>query len=339
MPVVYSSIIEEHQATRQAGGLFDISHMGRFRVAGGAAVLLLERLLTNRVGDLALGQARYSLVLDEAGCILDDILVYRFADWYLVVVNASNREKLLEWFTRHAASSDATIEDLTFQWGMIALQGPLAVAAAEQRLETPVASLGNYRAREIRYRGQPAIVSRTGYTGEDGVEVIVPASLTLALWTDLLGARPGFRAVGLGARDTLRLEAGMPLYGHELSRDIDPIQARLGWAVKSEPDFIGRAALTRRDPERRVRVGLRLNDKRIAREGFPVRDGEREVGVVTSGTFGPTVGASIAMAYLDPGAAGAAEPGRRVEVLVRGSPVPAEVVGLPFYRRKKNGHG
>ncbi|MFO0947095.1 MAG: glycine cleavage system aminomethyltransferase GcvT [Planctomycetota bacterium] len=336
MPVVYSSILEEHAATRSAAGLFDISHMGRLRFEGPDAVRFLDHVLTNRVDNLKSGQARYALVLNEAGCVLDDVLVYRMEGWHLLVVNASNREKLLQWFETKRKGFDFKLTDLTDDYAMVACQGPRAAALSETVFGEPLGHVEYYSAVDTRYRGEPAILSRTGYTGEDGFEWIVPRFLVESLWTSLLdaGASDGVKPVGLGARDTLRLEAGMPLYGHELTESIDPLQAGLGWAVKAElKEFIGKAALVNRPVDRPIRVGLKLADKRIAREGFAIEQNGREVGHVSSGTFAPTVGASIAMGYVAPPLA---RLGQALEVRIRNALVSAQVVSLPFYKRKKS---
>ena len=330
MPVIYTTIGEEHRATRTKAGLFDISHMGRFIIEGVGAQSWLDRMLTNRVDNLKLGQVRYSLVLNEAGGTLDDVLITRLPDRYLVVVNASNREKLLNWFGK-STPADVRITDRTRDWAMIACQGPGAVEAMQKFVDVSISGLKYYFSADATIDGIPGFVSRTGYTGEDGGELILPSKSAEAVWNKLIDA--GATAVGLGARDTLRLEAGMPLYGHELTEEIDPVQAGLGWAVKStEKDFIGRASLLTKDPGRTVRVGLRLNDKRIAREGFLIRRNGDECGRVTSGTFSPSLEASIAMAFVKPDAA---KIGTALEVDVRGAAVAAEVVPLPFYSRKK----
>lgn len=336
MPVVYSSILEEHAATRTSGGLFDVCHMGRFTVEGPGAAFFLELVATQRIADLAIGQARYGFVLNEEAGVLDDILVYRLPTRHLVVVNASNREKVLDWFRRHLPAFEATLVDRTFEWGMIAFQGPKAVGIAETVLETRIAGIGYYRAREDFYKAMPMILSRTGYTGEDGLEIIVPSDCVVEIWNSLLdaGAHEGVRAAGLGARDTLRLEAGMPLYGHELNEEIDPIQARLLKTPK-EAEFLGKKALMHKSPKRPVRVGLLLKDKRIAREGFLLFDDEEEVGWISSGTYGPTVNASIAMGYVKPDRA---EIGRRLSVQIRAARVGAEIVPLPFYKRPRQPH-
>jgi aminomethyltransferase len=345
MPIQYTSITEEHQAVRTGAGLFDISHMGRLFFEGGDALDLIQRLYTNNAASMKERQIRYGLVCNAHGGIRDDVLVYHLlANSWLMVVNASNREKILDWINQHRRpGDDVNLTDQTFDWGMVAVQGPRAVeivANVEDNYSGDtwqrVASLKYYHA--FTHPTAPIILSRTGYTGEDGAEVIVPASALEAVCGALQqsASRLGvsFKPCGLGARDTLRLEAAMPLYGHELSEEIDPFQAGLGWAVKMEKgDFIGRAALQglRQDATRRQRVGLDLDGKRIAREGAAVIHQGREVGRVTSGTFSPTLARVIAMAYVDPALAA---PGIALEVDVRGKPAPARVVRLPFYRKK-----
>lgn len=331
MPVTYSSINAEHQATRQSAGLFDICHMGRLVFQGPQAVAFLDHMLTNRVDTLNLGQARYALVLNEQAGIRDDVLVYRMQDYHLLVVNASNREKLLDWFTRHLDAFDCQMTDRTKDWAMVAVQGPQAISVVQTFFDFDLSAIKYYYATETQYENSYAIVSRTGYTGEDGVELIVAADKIVDLCR-LLKDR-GVTPVGLGARDTLRLEAGMPLYGHELTEEIDPIQARLGWAVKaSEKDFVGKPSLVEKTEPRTVRVGLKLNGKRIAREGFPILHEGRPVGHVTSGTFSPTLGISIAMGYVQPELSAV---GTELAIEIRNAHEPASVVDLPFYKRKK----
>jgi aminomethyltransferase len=338
MPIQYSSIVEEHQAVRTAAGIFDISHMGRIVFEGPDALLFIQELDTNDVGNLKLGQARYGLVCNDSGGILDDVLVYRFEPFWMMVVNASNRQKILAWIEQHRGRRDMRIADKTLDWAMIALQGPRAATIAK------TAGYGflhlKYYFADLRHSGpEIRIISRTGYTGEDGCELIVPSAEVAALCDRLLqisaesglGAKP----CGLGARDTLRLEAAMALYGHELNEDLDPLQAGLGWAVKFDKGhFLGRDALIRRrqDLTEPRRVGLEVEGKRIAREGASVLVEGQTVGRVTSGTFAPTIGKAIAMAYIDPKHA---EVGTECEVDVRGKPVPARVVALPFYSRKR----
>jgi aminomethyltransferase len=329
MPVIYSSISDEHSSTRTNAGVFDISHMGRLRITGSAACGWLDHILTNRVDSLKLGQVRYSLVLNEQGKTLDDVLITRFTDHYLLVVNASNREKLLRVFAL-TKPTDVTLVDQTYDTAMIACQGPKALDLVRPLIfGADLSSMKYYFAAEVRIADQPGVVSRTGYTGEDGFELIVPSAQAKTIWDRLVQA--GAKLAGLGARDTLRLEAGMPLYGHELTESIDPIQAGLAWAVKSaEKSFIGREALSQLDPNRPVRVGLKVNDKRIPREGFYILKDGQQIGTVTSGTASPTLGFPIAMGYVPPAFK---QPGTTVEIDIRGQSVPAVVVELPFYRR------
>jgi aminomethyltransferase len=357
MPVQYTSITDEHAAVRTAAGLFDISHMGRLSFAGADALGLIQQVYTNDAAAMQDGQVRYGLICNEHGGIRDDVLVYRWRGWAMgrddpgqplrrsnavlhrwpygwsMVVNASNREKIVAWLDQHRGGRDVQVQDQTLETGMIAVQGPRAVELCRGLTEADPAALRYYHATPTLYRGKLVAVSRTGYTGEDGVELMVGAGQAVELWEELVarGARP----CGLGARDTLRLEAAMPLYGHELTEETDPYQAGLGWAVKPEKgDFIGRDAMLRRrdDPTLPRRVGLEIEGKRIAREGAAVlRDG-REVGRVTSGTFSPTLGRVIAVAYVAPDVTAA---GTVLAVDVRGQPAPARVVPLPFYRRPK----
>lgn len=361
MPVQYSSIVEEHTATRTAAGLFDICHMGRLNFVGPGAAAFLDRLLTNSVATLKPGQIRYSLLCDESGGVLDDVLVYRtpapgHTD-HMLVVNASNRQKILDWIQSHNMSADAVeLQDKTLEWGMIAAQGPQALEIVQPLvklwLDAPPSSGGphtaNARLDSIPYYhfvgietcGTWGIVSRTGYTGEDGVELIVPAEKIVELWQRVheAGQDQGLKACGLGARDTLRLEAGMPLYGHELDEQTDPFMAGLDFAVKlDKPDLIGKRALLMAKKARdamlsRCRVGLELEGKRIARECVSVFQGDSKAGYVTSGTFSPTLAKSIAMAYVQPDLS---EPGVNLSVDIRGQHVPARVVKLPFYKRPR----
>lgn len=354
MPVQYTSIVEEHQAVRTAAGVFDISHMGRLLFQGPNTSEWIQRVFTNDALAMKPGQVRYGLICNEQGGILDDVLVYHVkGPYWLMVVNASNREKIVSWVNRHRPSGGVHFEDVTFDRAMLAVQGPRAVTLLTEALASepwqnaipPDVRWDRLRYYHAEFLGPsnddsgPLYVSRTGYTGEDGFEVILASAQVQQLVASLFDAarRLGIplKACGLGARDTLRLEAGMPLYGHELTEEIDPFQAGLGWAVKMDKgDFIGRAALARRRQEasRPQRVGLELEGKRIAREGAAVlRDG-RAVGRVTSGTFSPTLAKAIAMAYVEPADA---PPGTACAVDIRGKPASARVVPLPFYRRTR----
>jgi aminomethyltransferase len=332
MPVQYTSIVEEHNAVRTAAGLFDISHMGRLSFGGPDALDLIQQVWTNDAASMKDWQARYGLVCNEQGGIRDDVLVYRWPYGWAMVVNASNRYKIVSWLIEHKGQRNAQVQDQTLATCMVAVQGPGAAELCRGLTDADPAGLAYYHAAATRYHGNQCVISRTGYTGEDGFEIMLGAAHAVELWEDLVsrGARP----CGLGARDTLRFEAAMPLYGHELSETTDPFQAGLAWAVKLDKgEFIGREALARRrqDPTERKRVGLELDGKRIAREGARVlRDGQ-EVGKVASGTFSPTLNKALAMAYVDPACAAV---GTTCDVDIRGKPTPARVVALPFYRRK-----
>ena len=300
MPVQYTGVIDEHKAVRTAAGLFDVSHMARLSFGGPDALALLETVFTNSVGTMKDFQVRYGLVCNEAGGILDDVLVYRWPYGYAMVVNASNREKIVNWLRQHTADKDVQIQDQTEATAMVAVQGPKAVGLVAGMFADDVADLKYYFARPTRYQDQGCVVSRTGYTGEDGFEVMLPNALAVRLWEELVGQ--GAMPCGLGARDTLRLEAAMPLYGHELNEATDPLQAGLGWAVKLDKgEFVGRTALQALPPGRPVRVGLELEGKRAAREGCPIQLDGRPVGTVTSGSYVPWLEKSVAMGYVEPG--------------------------------------
>jgi aminomethyltransferase len=331
MPVQYTSITEEHHAVRKSAGLFDIAHMGRLIFTGPDAERFLDFLLTNNVPALQVGQIRYSLVTNERGGILDDVLVYRFEGFHLLVVNASNRLKILDWIEQHRRGFDVEVEDVTPTRCMLALQGPRAIEVLQPLCEVDLSAVKYYTALEAAVDGRAAIVSRTGYTGEDGFEVIVAAGEGQLLWEKLIAA--GVTPCGLGCRDTLRLEAAMPLYGHELNETIDPLTAGLSFAVKlNAGDFIGKEALAKikEAGPTKARIGLELEGRRIAREGATLFAEANEIGEVTSGTFSPTLEKSIAMGYVD---VACKEPGTVLEVDIRGKRAQAAVVGLPFYKR------
>lgn len=334
MPVQYSSIIEEHQAVRRAAGLFDVSHMGRFDVVGRDAREALEGLLTRRVADMTPGQVRYSLVTDDQGGTLDDILVSCVDEnEFSLVVNASNREKLWNWFAERTAGDSLEWIDRTPETAMIAVQGPLAAALTECAFDFPLDSLKRYTFEHAYWNAAPVVVSRTGYTGEDGFEAILPSEVAVDFWTSLLRFDAEARACGLGARDTLRLEAGMPLYGHELDETVTPIEAGLKFAVTlGGRKFPGSDVLGKQlaDGTSRVRIGAVLVGKRAARQHYPVLSHGETVGETTSGTYSPTLEKSIAIAYVPPRFATEGTP---LEFDLRGKRESATVVPLPFYRR------
>lgn len=343
MPVQYTSILDEHHATRKAAGLFDVSHMARIRFDGADRDRFLDKLLTRRVEGLAPGKVRYSLVTNEAGGILDDVLVYSLEDddgtpFHWLVVNAGNREKILAWLNKHLADApDVKMKDLTLETAMIAVQGPLALSVLKSVVEADLDQLAYYTATIANVLGHRALISRTGYTGEDGCEIVVAADKAVEVWQAILdrGAERGFRACGLGARDTLRLEAAMPLYGHELSEEINPLEAELEFAVNlKDREFIGSAALAAAKAQgvSRKRVGLVVEGKRPPREGYALYHNGAEVGRVTSGALSPTLQKGIAMAYLP---TALATPGTELEIDLRGTRDKAVVVKMPFYQRAK----
>ncbi len=343
MPIQYTGIVAEHQATRNAAGLFDISHMGRLRFDGPRSDQLLDHLLTRRVTDMQIGQVRYSLMCNEEGGILDDVLVSCLESpsnrqYFLLVVNASNRPKIVKWLQPHLADfPDVVMSDVTDQTSMIAVQGPQAVALCGKLFSMPIESMGYYRAKVTQQMGKPTILSRTGYTGEDGFELIVRADDAVRIWENLVlaGRDQGLLPVGLGARDTLRLEAAMPLYGHELDETVDPYRAGLAFAVNLKArSFIGSESLETISTGgvSQKRVGLKLEGMRAARQGASILDADsRIVGTVTSGSHSPTLNQPIAMGYVD---AAVAVDGQSFDVDIRGSRVSAKLCALPFYKRK-----
>ena len=344
MPVQYSGVIDEHRTVRSAAGLFDLGHMGQVRVTGADALPYLQLITTNDVSILEPGDAQYSLLPNERGGVIDDIIVYRMPDepGYLVVVNAANHTKDVSWMRQQRAARpelEVDVDDVSDSLGMIAIQGPAAPEIVAGLTESDLSGLAPFHWQRATVAGLPVLMARTGYTGEDGFEFYVPQEQTAALWDALLtaGAPRGLKPIGLGARDTLRLEARMPLYGNELGDDISPIEAGLGWAVKLDKgSFIGReaiAAVKESGPSRRT-VGFRLLERAgSARHGYPVELDGRTVGVVTSGAHSPTLGAEVGLALVDADVAGVGKP---LDIVIRGRPVPAEQVKLPFYRRTRD---
>lgn len=341
MPIRYGSIIEEHKQVRNAGGLFDVSHMGRIEFTGRHARRFLERLLTRRVSDMKDFTCRYSLICNEDGGVKDDVLVYRFPDKWMLVVNASNREKLMGYFDTIKGDLTLKINDKTESTAMIALQGPKVMDLIGQ-FSKEVPALKRYSFCVKNSTVMKMVISRTGYTGEDGVEVILPAKMAGMAIKMLLKDRGDAAAVkpaGLGARDSLRIEAAMPLYGHELDEDTDPFTAGLGFAVNLDKDqddngetFIGQESLKKikaQAPARQL-VGIRLQGRRTPRLGNAIyKDGE-QLGAVTSGCLSPTLGYPIAMAYVRTGCCDIGDP---VTVAAGSSRVEGEIVSLPFYKR------
>jgi aminomethyltransferase len=342
MPVQYGSIIGEHHQTRRAIGLFDVSHMGRLYFQGAGVDRFLDRLITRKVADVEAGKIRYSLITNESGGILDDILVYHLPglanepSYHMMVVNASNRSKIVDWLKSQASlAPQVSFVDRTLETAMIAVQGPLANQVVAKLAEVNPAALPYYTGTTTKIFGHRAVLSRTGYTGEDGCELIVDADAAVSVWERIIElARPlNGGATGLAARDTLRMEAGMPLYGHELSEDLNPAQTELKFAINlKDREFVGKSAIlaAQQDSTLPVRVGLEMSDRRPAREHCAVLLGGSKIGEVTSGTFSPTLEKSISMAYVTPPANLI---GTEVEIDIRGKVQRAKVVALPFYKR------
>ena len=335
MPVQYEGLLAEHARVRGAVGLFDVSHMGEIEVSGPDALALCQDVATNDAARLAVGTAQYTIWCDATGGTIDDTILYRTGEQrYFFCVNASNAATCAAWINERAARfPGARVIDRTAELGLVAVQGPSAVRVVTAIGAPALGELPKFGCVELVIAGVPILAGRTGYTGEDGFELFAPIEETARIWDALLAAaRPlGGGPIGLGARDTLRLEAGMALYGHELSREISPLEASLGWAVKlDKDDFCGRDALRQQKAAglRRRLVGLRLTGPGIARGEYPVVADGREVGVVTSGTRSPTLGVSIALALIEKQSLDAS-----LAVRIRGRDVPAERVSIPFYRR------
>jgi aminomethyltransferase len=339
MPVQYAGILDEHRAVRERAGLFDLSHMGELFLEGPEAGAALAYALVTNPPALADGRAHYSMIVAPDGGIIDDLIVYRLAaDRFLVVANASNARTVSDALAERITGFKAVLDDRSLATALVAIQGPRSVDIVRPLTDVDLAALRYYAIAEGTVAGIKALVARTGYTGEDGFEVFVDTGRAVELWDALMaaGSGAGLTPIGLGARDTLRLEAGMPLYGNELDRTTNPYEANLGRVVKLDKpgDFIGRAALERvaRDGVARRLVGLAMRGRGIARHGYPVLAGARPTGIVTSGTHSPSLGEAIAMAYV---ATADADPGTMVDVEIRGQRVPAEVVALPFYQRPR----
>jgi aminomethyltransferase len=338
MPVQYTGLMEEHRAVRNAAGLFDLSHMGELEVRGAQALDFLDHSLTNDASRLEIGQAQYTLIPYTDGTIVDDAILYRLHDRYLLVVNASNREKDLDWL-RHQALGFPSVElrDVSQETALVAIQGPRSQEILQPLTDADLKTLGYYRATECQVCGVPALLARTGYTGEDGFEIFVRSEDAQRVWDTLLDAgRPfGLVPVGLGARDTLRLEAKMALYGHEISDQTNPFEAGLGWAVKLEKgDFVGREALEREKKlgPARALVGFELLERGVPRAEQAIEKDGEHVGFVTSGTHSPTLNKPIGLGYVP---TRYSRPGTELEVVIRGRPVRARVVTTPFYKRDR----
>ena len=337
LPVQFSSIKAEHEAVRTKAGLFDVSHMGEVLVTGEGALSYLQKMMTNDVSKLKIGQAQYTAMCYEDGGTVDDLLIYKRDEGnYLLVVNASNLEKDVEWMNQHK-SSDVVIEDKSNDYALLALQGPLAEKTLQKLTSVPLNEIKFFRFQEnVEICGQNVLISRTGYTGEDGFELYASPESIVVLWDAILkaGESDGVVPAGLGARDTLRFESGLPLYGQELSQDISPLEAGLGFVVKlnKEEDFIGKEALAQQKENGvpRKLVGLEMIDKGIPRTGYKVFLDDEEIGEVTTGTQSPTLNKNIGFALLN---TEHTTVGTEVIVQVRKRMLKAVIISTPFYKR------
>ncbi len=334
MPIQYpAGIRAEHAAVRSSAGLFDVSHMGEFTVRGPQAAEFVQYLTVNDVSSVAVGQAQYSAFCNEEGRILDDLLIYRFEDRFMLVVNAGNRAKDWSWVTEHAAHFDAELSDDSDGVALIAVQGPATEAILDPVTDIDLGAVGYYRFAEGTVGGASGVISRTGYTGEDGFELYVPAAEAEAVWKAVSDAGEAFelQPAGLGARDSLRLEMGYALYGNDLDEEHTALESGLGWIVKLQAgDFIGRDALAAEKARgvRRRLTGIRLTARGFPRPGYPIVHAGEDVGTVTSGVASPSLGEGIALGYLPAEAAG---PGTEVGVRIRNRVIPAITQRPPFY--------
>ncbi len=333
LPISYAGIVAEHRAVRTAVGVFDVSHMGEFEVRGPDAENFVDRLVTNRIAGIDVGQAVYTPMCLPDGGIVDDLLVYRFEDRFMLVVNAANIESDWAWVQEQAKGLDVRLENVSDRIAQLAVQGPLAPAVFEGLVPRAALDLGYYRFTGVTLWGTPMVFSRTGYTGEDGFELYFDGATAEAVWAGLFaaGKKVGLQPIGLGARDTLRLEAGLCLYGNDIDRTTNPLEAGLGWTVKlDKPAFCGKAALeaVKAAGLKRKLVGLEILSPRVARHGWEVTKDGAVVGVVTSGTASPTLGKNIALAYVP---AGQSANGMEFGVRSGATELPARVVPKRFY--------
>jgi aminomethyltransferase len=335
MPVYYSGIIEEHHAVRNAVGIFDVSHMGQITISGPDGLAFLQHLTTNEVSHLEEGQAKYSILCNEAGDIIDDIIFYRLGpSEFLICVNATNADKDFEWIKSQQKGFNVTVANKSPEYAQIALQGPMAEKTIKPLLDIDPATIKNFRAAEVKIQGSSALLTRTGYTGEDGFEIYFSPTEATKIWNALLesGKQFGIKPIGLGARDTLRTEMKYALYGNDISEDTSPLEANLSWVVKFDKDFIGKPALLEQKERgvKRKLVGFELVGRGIARPGYSIFDkDEKEVGKVTSGCMSPTLGKAIGIGYVPTELASV---GSKLLIQIRNKFVEANVVKTPFYK-------
>lgn len=339
MPIQYSGVIEEHETVRNHAGLFDLTHMAEFEVKGADSERFVQEMTSNDISRLKVGQALYSCLCGHDGGILDDLLVYRWEESYWIVANASNHDKVWNWLSEHARGREVLLGDLTYQTALIALQGPQAESILAPHVgELNLSELDFYTARQGRVFNRPAVISRTGYTGEDGFELYLDYADAPSVWNELLAADGALKPIGLGARDTLRLESGFALYGNELNEQRTPYDVSLAWVTKTETEPAPMVAEALRSAKERATtclVGLEMEGRNVPRAGYPVHFEGRAIGEVTSGTFSPSLKKGVALAVVERAARTA---GTDVEILVRGKPQPARVVPLPFVRGSVKRH-
>lgn len=335
MPVQYKAGIRaEHEAVRERVGLFDVTHMGEFRIAGADALDLIQRIAVNDASKVDEGQAQYSAMCNQTGCVIDDLLVYRHSDHWMLVVNASRREQDLAWILEHASGMDVQVEDHSDDVALIAVQGPSAAQLVSRLTDVDLDGVGYYRFTTGTVVDVPATISRTGYTGEDGFELYLPADQSVSVWRALMdqGEDLGVQPAGLGSRDSLRLEVGYALYGNDLDEEHTALEAGLGWIVKLDKgDFVGREALMAQKeegPPRRL-IGFRLKGRGFPRPGYPLVANGRQIGVVTSGTASPTLGVGLGLGYVD---RDFMKSGTEIGVEIRGRALEAVVERPPFYK-------
>jgi aminomethyltransferase len=329
MPIQYTSIIEEHHAVRSSVGIFDVSHMGEIEIAGPEALALVQTIITNDASTLKDYQVLYSPMCYESGGTVDDLLVYKLPDRFLLVVNAANTEKDFAWVQQNAQKFKVTVKDVSAEYGQIAVQGPHAESLLQPFTASSLRDVRYYWATQTRVLGHEVLLSRTGYTGEDGFEIYAEPGIIVRLWDELI--RAGAKPIGLGARDTLRFEAGMPLYGHELDDQTTPIEAGLGWTVKAkDSDYNGKKILLaqKRQGTKKKLIGIKMLEPGVPRQGYKIFADGREVGAVTSGMFAPSVNAFLAMGFI----ASDTSPTATFEVEIRGQRKKAQLTKLPFYR-------
>ncbi len=341
MPVQYSGILEEHNAVRTAAGLFDIDHMGQFDVTGPDALAFLQRMLSADLSKLQENEAGYAIMCYFDGTVVDDTFVYRLTQpgsgetYFMVVVNASNREKDFKWLQAHCAGFNVALQDVSSKYYMLAFQGPKAEQVLQKLESFDLAQIKYHHARWFEIHGQRGLIARTGYTGEDGFELFVPAEYGKHVWDAILeaGKDEGVKPIGLGARDSLRFEAKMALYGHEIDAHTTPIEAGLGWACDLNKDFIGRDCLLKRKLEGVTKklVGFEMVDRGIARKDHLVGKDGKDVGVVTTGMYSPTLKKNIGLGYVPPDMAAA---GTEFDVIIRDKPLKARVIKTPFYANR-----